>query len=135
MAVDTVFYDGDCGLCHRTVRFLLSADRDGRLFRFAPIGGETFLSSIGASQRTELPDSLVVLADDGRLLIRSDATVHILRRLGNPWRTVGSLIALVPRVVRDGLYDFIARIRHRLFSAPEAACPVPSPGARARFAP
>ena len=40
MPPDQVFYDGHCGLCHRTVLFLLTRDRDGALFRFGPLFGE-----------------------------------------------------------------------------------------------
>ena len=35
---ETLFYDGQCGLCHRAVRFLLAEDRaPGGAFRFAPL--------------------------------------------------------------------------------------------------
>ena len=42
MSHELVFYDGRCGLCHHSVRFLLARDRDGALFRYAPLFGETF---------------------------------------------------------------------------------------------
>jgi predicted DCC family thiol-disulfide oxidoreductase YuxK len=135
MAAEMVFYDGDCGLCHRSVRFLLEADRDGRCFRFAPIQGETFREAVDAGVRGELPDSLIVLTERGSLLTRSDATIHLLRRLSNPWRALGVLLALVPRPLRDVGYDFVARIRRRLFATPQDQCPAPSPGTRARFDP
>lgn len=135
MATETVFYDGDCGLCHRTVRFVLRRDPDGRAFRFAPLGGETFRRELDEDRRASLPDSIAVYTEDGRLLTRSDGTVHILRRLGGVWGVLGALLSVVPRVLRDAAYDAVARIRHRLFSRPDAACPVASPALRARFDP
>src|SRR5262249_20173935 len=36
-ATETIFYDGGCGLCHRTVRFVLSEDASGCTFNFAPL--------------------------------------------------------------------------------------------------
>lgn len=135
MATETVFYDGDCGLCHRTVRFILSADREGSAFRFAPLGGETFRARIPAEARPDLPDSLVLLTEEGRLLVRSDAAVHVLRRLGGLWSVVGALLRALPRRFRDGAYDLVARIRPRLFARPQAACPIASPELRARFDP
>ncbi len=68
-ATDTIYYDGSCGLCHRWVRFVLAADTNGRLFRFAPLQGETFQAKVADGARAALPDSVVVQrADDGRRL-------------------------------------------------------------------
>jgi len=135
MTPEMVFYDGECGFCHRTVQFLLARDPDGRAFRFAPLQGETFERAVPESERRQLPDSLVVLTEDGRMLVQSDSTVHMLRRLGGGWGALGRLIAIIPRALRDPAYAAFARIRHRLFAPPEAACPVLPPALRARFDP
>lgn len=128
-----VFYDGACGLCHRTVRFAIARDRDGRHFRFAALGGEAFRRLVPEALRAGLPDSIVVLTPDGTLLARSAAVIHILERIGGPWRLPGRLLALVPQGIRDLGYDGIARMRHRLFRRPTDACPVTPPDLRARF--
>src|SRR5271169_6796797 len=134
-ATETIYYDGHCGLCHRWVRFLLAADPDGRLFRFAPLQGETFRARVAESARAGPPDSVVVQTADGSLLVRSAAVVHVLRRLGGGWAVLGAAIRLVPKPLRDGLYDWIARIRYRLFARPAAICPVMPAGLRKRFDP
>jgi predicted DCC family thiol-disulfide oxidoreductase YuxK len=59
--------------------------------------------------------------------------IHILERIGGPWRLAGGLFALVPQAIRDLGYDGIARVRHRLFRRPTDACPVTPPELRARF--
>lgn len=128
-----VFYDGACGLCHRTVRFAIARDRDGRHFRFAALGGEAFRRLVPEALRARLPDSIVVLTAEGSLLARSAAVIHILERIGGPWRLAGGLLALVPLGIRDLGYDGIARARYRLFRRPTDACPVTSPELRARF--
>jgi predicted DCC family thiol-disulfide oxidoreductase YuxK len=128
-----VFYDGACGLCHRTVRFAIARDRDGRRFRFAALGSEAFRRLVPETRRRGLPDSIVVLTPDGTLLSRSTAIVHILDRIGGSWRLQGKLLALVPRGIRDLGYDGVARVRHRLFSKPPDACPVTPRELRARF--
>ena len=128
-----VFYDGACGLCHRTVRFAIARDRDGSRFRFAALGSETFRRCVPESARAELPDSIVVLTPDGSLLTRSGAIIHILERIGGSWRLPAGLLGLVPRGIRDLGYDGIARVRYRLFSKPADACPVTPPELRARF--
>ena len=128
-----VFYDGACGLCHRTVRFAIARDRDGSRFRFAALGGEAFRRLVPEPARAGLPDSIVVLTSDGSLLSRSGAVVHLLERIGGPWRLLGGVLWLVPRVLRDTGYDAVARVRHRLFRRPADACPVTPPTLRARF--
>jgi predicted DCC family thiol-disulfide oxidoreductase YuxK len=133
VAHSMVFYDGACGLCHRTVRFAIARDRDGSRFRFAALGGKAFRRLVPESAQAGLPDSIVVLTPDGRLLTRSAAVVHILERIGGPWRLPGGLLGLLPRGIRDLGYDGIARIRHRLFSRPTDACPVTPPTLRTRF--
>ena len=130
---EVLFYDGGCGLCHRAVRFILWADPEGRAFRFAPLGGVTFQAQVPASERAHLPDSLVVRTAEGGLLTRSAGVLHILRRLGGGWRVLAALFGLVPRPLRDAAYDFVARIRLRLFARPEDACPVVPPALRGRF--
>jgi predicted DCC family thiol-disulfide oxidoreductase YuxK len=134
VAVDHVFYDGDCGFCHQSVRFLARHDRAGSL-RYAPLGGPTFLALVPASERAGLPDSLVVHAADGRVLVESEAMLHCLRRLGGGWRALAALLAVVPRPLRDPAYAAFARSRQRWFAPPADACPVPSGALRARFDP
>ncbi len=130
---EVLFYDGGCGLCHRAVLFLLWADREGRAFRFAPLGGATFEAQVPPSERRGLPDSMVLRMADGALLTRSAGVLHILRRLGGGWRVLAFLFGLVPRPLRDVAYDSVARIRFRLFARPDDACPMVPPPLRSRF--
>jgi predicted DCC family thiol-disulfide oxidoreductase YuxK len=134
-ATETVYYDGHCGLCHRSVRLLLAADADGRLFRFAPLQGETFQVKVAESARAGLPDSVVLQNTDGSLLVRSAVVIHVLRRLGGGWAALGAAIRLIPKPLRDGLYDWIARVRFRFFARPADICPVMPAKLRKRFDP
>jgi predicted DCC family thiol-disulfide oxidoreductase YuxK len=132
---EMLFYDGYCGLCHRAVKFVLRHDRSGNAFRFAPLQGETFQARVAAGERAGLPDSIVVLTREGKLLVRSDAFLHILQRLGGRWKTLEDVLGVIPRVLRDAVYDFIARIRYRVFGRRDDVCPVAAPALRARFDP
>jgi predicted DCC family thiol-disulfide oxidoreductase YuxK len=130
---ETLFYDGHCALCHGAVKFVMKRDRAGTAFRFAPLQGETFQALVPVAERSGLPDSIVILAADGSLRARSDAVVRILERLGGGWKVVGSLLAAVPRGLRDAVYDFMARIRYRVFGKREDLCPIVPPEMRKRF--
>jgi predicted DCC family thiol-disulfide oxidoreductase YuxK len=134
MTPEIVFFDGHCGLCHHTVHFLLGRDRAGR-FVFAPLGGETYLATFGPDERARLPESVVVRTSDGRTLVRSDASVHMLRALGGAWGVLGAVLRIIPRPLRDLLYRGVARTRRVLFRQPEGACPVVAPALRSRFRP
>jgi predicted DCC family thiol-disulfide oxidoreductase YuxK len=130
-----IFYDGHCGLCHRAVKFVLKHDRSGNTFRFAPLQGETIQLHIPAERRASLPDTFVVLTRDGTLLMRSNASLHILERLGGGWRSLANILRVIPRGLRNLIYDFVARIRYRLFGRRDDLCPVVPPNLRARFDP
>ncbi|MEM6553004.1 MAG: DCC1-like thiol-disulfide oxidoreductase family protein [Planctomycetota bacterium] len=130
---EMVFYDGDCALCHRSVTFILRRDPDGSRFTFSPIGSNTFNQRIPADQRQQLPDSIVVQCDDGTLLVRSNATLHILQQLGGVWKPFAQVAALIPRPLRDWVYRCVAAVRHRFFKKPADACPMMPPELRSRF--
>lgn len=132
-AIETLFYDGNCGLCHRAVRFLLAEDPDGAAFAFAPLGSDTFRARTSEAERAQLPDSLVLLTADGRVLTRSAAFRHLLGRLGGIWRVFATILWAVPKRLQDAAYDVIARVRYRLFAKPKDACPILPPHLRARF--
>jgi predicted DCC family thiol-disulfide oxidoreductase YuxK len=132
-APETLFYDGTCGLCHRAVRFLLAEDPGDGRFRFAPLQGGHFRTAIAEAQRRDLPDSLVLLARDGRVLTRWRAVRHGLIALGGYWAILGWIGALVPPALGDAAYDLVARVRHRLFARPPDACPITPAHLRARF--
>jgi predicted DCC family thiol-disulfide oxidoreductase YuxK len=134
-APEYLFYDGHCGLCHRAVQFVLRHDPSGQSFRFAPLNGITFYQRVGEPQQANLPDSIVVLTADNRLLVRSNAILHILQKLGGNWKGLAGAIAILPRPVRDAAYNLIARIRYAVFGRRGDTCPVVPPEWRDRFAP
>jgi predicted DCC family thiol-disulfide oxidoreductase YuxK len=133
-----VLYDGACGLCQRSVRLLLRADRRGVL-SFTPLQGET-AAALTATGR--LPaglglSSMAFLRGGGTacedVLVRSDAVLAALTSAGGPWRLAGAL-RIVPRRLRDAVYDAVARRRYAWFG-PADACRLPTPAERARFLP
>lgn len=135
METSHLFYDGDCGVCHMWVRFLLWADPEGEV-RFAPLGGEAFRRRIPAEERERLPDSLVLVTGQGRLLTRSAAVLALLEDMvGGGWRFAGRMAGLVPRPLADAVYDAVARVRSRLAPKPNGACPIVPEPIRSRFDP
>lgn len=103
-----VFYDGDCGLCQRFVQFVVARDPTGAI-RFAPLQGRTAAENLPPHLTRSL--NSVVLLDRAGIHQRSDASLRVLARLGGRWSLAGAL-RIVPRPLRNGIYDVIAR--HRL---------------------
>jgi predicted DCC family thiol-disulfide oxidoreductase YuxK len=132
-SAEYVFYDGHCGLCHWVVKFVLKHYRSGQAFRFAPLQGEAFEARVPVERRAGLPDSFVVLTREGALLVRSNAFLHILRRLGGGWAVLAAMLGVIPRGLRDFVYNFIARIRHRVFGRRDEVCPIVPVELRVRF--
>lgn len=121
-----LFYDGGCAQCQGFVRFILAEDRREHI-RLSPLGGATF---VAAGPPENLPDSVAVLTDDGRWLVRSRAMLYSLASLGGFWTLLARSASLAPVFLADRVYDFMAARRKR--SA--GACPIPSAAVRRRLA-
>jgi len=134
-----LFYDGDCGFCHRSIRFVLSEEAgtpEAYRLRFAPLQGDTFEREIAnhpGVDRDALPDSIVLILEDGTLLTKSAAVCEAASRLGGLWRGVGLIGSVLPTALLDVPYDAIARVRKKLFENPKDACPILPPDLRGRF--
>ncbi|HYC54690.1 MAG TPA: DCC1-like thiol-disulfide oxidoreductase family protein [Candidatus Binatia bacterium] len=133
LGVETVFYDGTCALCHGATRFLLSEDAEPARFRLAPLGGDAFEQRMPAGRKNDLPDSVVVVAADGAVHVRSSASLYMLDRIGGLWRLVGDIASLLPSSLLDGGYDTVARNRYRWFGRKTQACPILAGELRQRF--
>lgn len=133
-----LLYDGDCGFCARSVQFVLRHERRRRTLRFASLQGPYGSEVRARHAEVDGVDSIIWYEPPGgeagrgeRVLVRSDAVLAVLSYLGGGWRLLGALGRLVPRVVRDGAYDLVARHRRRLAS--NDVCLLPTVAQRARF--
>jgi predicted DCC family thiol-disulfide oxidoreductase YuxK len=111
------------------VRFVLAEDRLERPFTFAALQEAAAQIAGGAS----LPDSIAVKTEDGEVLFKSRAVCYMMMRLGGYWRVLATVLRIVPRVLSDGAYDFVARVRYRVFGRAEKLCPILPKDLRARF--
>ena len=130
-AAPIIFFDGVCGLCNRSVDWIIRRDQYA-IFRFAPLQGDTARERFGIESGADL--KTIVLLDEHGQHRRSDAVVAILRRLGGFWRVCGALLWIVPRPIRNWGYDVIACNRYRWFGQHDT-CRMPTPAERARFLP
>ena len=126
----TILFDGVCNLCNGFVQFVIARDPQAR-FRFAALTSDAAQSLLRQSAvSTPVPDS-IVLIEDGRAYFRSDAALRIVRHLTFPWPLLYAF-AIVPRFIRDGVYDVVAARRYQWFGRRDV-CMIPTPELRRRF--
>lgn len=125
-----VFFDGVCGLCNRSIDFLVRVDR-ARKLRFAPLQGRTAAKLLPVEAIGPDKFESIVFLENGRVYTHSDAILRIGMSLGGIWSYSG-LAVLIPRPLRDSLYRWIARNRYRWFGK-RRTCRLPSQGERALF--
>jgi predicted DCC family thiol-disulfide oxidoreductase YuxK len=117
-----ILFDGVCVLCSWGCRFVSRRDRRG-YFRYVPIQaaeGRAISAQLGIDP--DRPDSFAFVAH-GRASVKSEAALRIAREL--PWWRWVSVLLLVPRALRDWVYDRIARNRYRWFGRREV-CVLPT---------
>jgi predicted DCC family thiol-disulfide oxidoreductase YuxK len=124
-----VIFDGECVLCSGWVRFILPRDSQRR-FRFASIQrvpGRNIAARLGIDPDAPATNAVIV---DGVAYFKSDSALAVLQRLDG-WRWT-KMLRIVPRFVRDWIYDRIARNRYALFGRADN-CMVPTGEQAARF--
>jgi predicted DCC family thiol-disulfide oxidoreductase YuxK len=130
-----LFFDGVCGLCNRTVDFVLQEDRDRKIL-FAPLQGETFKAFVKDHPEVSTVDSAFVLsytAQGEQLLMRSDAIFYILGQLPQ-FRWIAQIGHFIPRPIRDSVYRLIASTRYRVWGKRDS-CRLPTLEEEQRFLP
>lgn len=106
-----ILFDGECGLCHRSVQFVLRYDQ-GKYFKFAAMQ-----SAIGQRilQELQMPAedyASFLYIEKGSVYQKSTAVMKIAWRLSWPARLL-LVLAVIPRRLRDWGYDQIAG--HRFY--------------------
>lgn len=122
-----VFFDGECALCNRFVQFVLKHET-------APVLTFASLSSAFAQETLKAlhphPKSDTIVFKEGDIFYqRSSASLRIAQYLKRPYRWA-QMLQWVPRFLRDGVYDWVARHRHRIGPA---HCAMPTAEQKHRF--
>ena len=123
-------FDGLCGFCSWSVRFLLANERrpSSRFVAIQSRQGRDIAIQFGID-----PDepSTFLFIENGRAHQKSDALIALTGHLRWPWRAL-RWIRIVPRSLRDRLYELLARNRFRILGR-KKVCDIPPPEMRARF--
>jgi predicted DCC family thiol-disulfide oxidoreductase YuxK len=125
-----LLFDGVCNLCNSFVQFVIRRDPEA-VFRFAPLQSEVGqeLAARAGFPVDEL--STVILYHQGRFYTHSDVALEVVRRLPGGWSLLYGL-AIIPKSIRDAIYNWVARNRYRWFGKRES-CMMPTPDIKRRF--
>jgi predicted DCC family thiol-disulfide oxidoreductase YuxK len=88
--------------------------------RFAPLQSEAGRSLLRRCGRQPDDISSIVLVEDGRCLIKSEAILQIAQQLDAPWPWVSAPGFVLPLGLRDVLYDQVANNRYTVFGKRKA---------------
>jgi predicted DCC family thiol-disulfide oxidoreductase YuxK len=129
-ASNVILFDGVCNLCSGAVQFIIKRDTQGA-FKFASLQssfGQQMLKQFNIDKN--LMHSIVLVRDNA-IFQRSDAALEIAKQLKGIWSALYAF-KILPRFLRDGIYNMIARNRYRLFGKKDE-CWRPTPKLKERF--
>ena len=125
-----VLFDGVCNLCSYSVQFIIKRDKHNK-FLFASLQSPFGQDQLKVAGLDANEFYSIVLLKDGKVFLRSDAALEMVRQLSGLWPVL-YIFKIVPRFVRDFFYNIISKNRYRLFGKRES-CMIPSPEMKAKF--
>ena len=125
-----ILFDGVCNFCNYWVTFAIKRDRKNKL-KFTPLQGETAKQLLPQFHINPSSLSSVIFIDNGKAYTQSSAAIQICKHLDGGWKLFYALI-IIPKFMRDGLYNIIARNRYKWFGKKES-CMIPTPELKERF--
>lgn len=123
-----VLFDGVCNFCNSSINFIIKRDKKG-YFKFAPLQSEIAQKLVGDKTKP-MPES-VILIKNGKTYDRSSAALRIAKKLDGLWPVL-YIFLILPKPLRDAVYNLIGRNRYKWFGKMEA-CMIPTPEVRSRF--
>lgn len=105
-----VFYDGNCGLCQRSIEYLYASDKKAILY-FAPLNGITY-ENIYKSKLDDL--TTLKFFNENKSYEKSEAFLELSWLLGGRFKYL-YIFKIIPAYFRDKVYDLVAS-RRKLIS-------------------
>ncbi len=125
-----ILFDGVCNLCDRSVSFIIKKDKKKK-FLFASLQGKKGHELLSQFHLPLDDINSFVLIDKGKAYTRSSGALRVVKEFGGMWKLCYAFI-IIPKFIRDGLYNQVAKNRYKWFGKKEA-CMVPSAGIKERF--
>jgi predicted DCC family thiol-disulfide oxidoreductase YuxK len=124
-----ILFDGVCNLCNGAVQFVINRDAREK-FRFASLQSTTGKSYLKQFKLTADVYSIILIKKE-RVFDKSSAALEIAKDLSGLWPAFYAF-KIVPKYVRDKIYDFVAGHRYKWFGKKDE-CMIPTPELKTRF--
>ena len=125
-----IIFDGICNLCCGWIHFLIHKDKNMK-FRFATIQSETGQKVLNEVPENEKMMESIIYVKGNQYFRESSAILEILTDIGGFWK-IFAVLKLIPKAIRDKIYQIIAKRRHRYFGK-RTTCLLPTPENKKRF--
>lgn len=125
-----ILFDGVCNLCNSAVNFVIKRDKKSVL-KFATLQSNLAQDLLATHHLPANDLQSFVFIDSNKIDTRSTAALKVCRHLNGLWPLMYGFI-IVPKFIRDGIYNWISRNRYQWFGKKEE-CMIPTPAIRARF--
>ena len=125
-----ILFDGVCNLCNSSVNFIIDHDKKND-FRFASLQSEAGQDLLKKFHLNVKDFDSIILIENGKHYQRSSAVLKIVKKFPGLWKLL-YLFIIVPKPLRDFVYDNIADNRYKWFGKKES-CRVPTPELKEKF--
>ena len=123
MVENIIYYDGECGLCHMAVKFILKVDSKNK-FYFSPLSNfDNKLKNI---------DSIILKSGD-KVFYESQAIIMVFENIDNNWNYLAKVLKIFPINVLDIAYRWVSRNRTKISLKEVSSCPIVPSYYRKRF--
>jgi predicted DCC family thiol-disulfide oxidoreductase YuxK len=125
-----ILFDGVCNFCDSAVNFVIKRDKKSVL-KFAPLQSEFAKRILVNHHLADEELQTFLLLENNQVYKKSTAVLKACKYLKGLWPLLYGLI-VVPKFIRDGIYNWVAKNRYKWFGKKEA-CMVPTTDMRSRF--
>ena len=116
---NTILFDSKCNLCSKTVKRVMKLDKN-KLFTFISNKSEYGKNIISKNNLNSVTtETIVLFTTENKFLIKSDAAISIAVKL-NPLFLIFNILFIVPKKIRDRVYDYVAKNRYKWFGENES---------------
>lgn len=125
-----IFFDGVCNLCNASVQFVIDRDKEN-YFKFTALQSDYAKEVLSNFDFNSSALNSILLLEDGKIYTKSSSVLRIVKKLNGFWPLLYSFY-IVPKFLRDWVYDIIAKNRYKWWGKQEN-CRVPTPELKTKF--
>ncbi|MGN7411489.1 thiol-disulfide oxidoreductase DCC family protein [Paenibacillus sp. SAF-068] len=125
-----VLVDGVCHFCQGLTKWIIKRDPEGK-YHFASLQSDVAKELLAKGNLSTDSMDTFVLIENGKYYTRSTAALRLAKGLKFPYPLLYVFI-VVPKFIRNAVYNWVARNRYRWFGKDEA-CMLPTPEIKDRF--